>query len=171
MSDSKDLPRKLSLEGIYTCPVCHYGEISALTMMDAFGCNFCQHIFSAEIPQQSVKMADTSSALSWYWNGRYWQASSKSAKIGWEIKLAAFAFVFLPTTLMGLAAYIFAPIPGSSLSWFPLVWTGLTFLFHLGILVSIFVDYYQFPLGLYLKAVGRNIAEVGKRQEAKGKRG
>lgn len=157
MSSSKDLSRKLNLEGIYTCPVCRYGEISALTLMDAFACNFCQHIFSAEIQQQSVKMADTSSALGWYWNGRSWQASTNSKTIDWEIKLASVAFVLLPTTLMGLAAYIFPPIPGSSLFWLPLVWTGLTFLSHLGILVSIFVDYYQFPLGLYLKALGRNL--------------
>jgi hypothetical protein len=156
MSNSKDLPTKLSLEGIYTCPVCRYGEISALALMDAFACNFCQHILSAEIERQSVKMADVSSGLGWYWNGRSWQASSNSVQIGWEIKLASVAFVLLPTTLMGLAAYIFPPIPGSAFSWFPLVWTGLTFFCHLGILISIFVDYYQFPLGLYLRAVGRN---------------
>lgn len=156
MSTSKNLSTKLSLDGIYTCPVCRYGKISALTLMDAFACNFCQHIFSAEIEQQSVKMADTSSGLGWYWNGRSWQASNNSVKIGWEIQLASAAFVLLPTILMGLAAYIFTPVSGSALSWFPVVWTGLVFLSHFGILVSIFVDYYQFPLGLYLKALGRN---------------
>lgn len=155
MSASEDSTRNLNLDGIYTCPVCRYGEISALPLMDAFACNFCQHIFTVQMEQQSLKIADTSLPLTWHWNGRSWQASGNSVKIDWEIKLAAIAFVLLPTILMGLAAYIFPPVSGSYLYWFPLFWTGLTFLSHLAIVVSIFVEYYQFPIRLYLKAIGR----------------
>ncbi|WP_354634881.1 hypothetical protein [Planktothricoides raciborskii] len=37
------------LDETYPCPVCRYGEISGLTLMNAFGCHFCQHIFTADL--------------------------------------------------------------------------------------------------------------------------
>ncbi len=73
------------------------------------------------------------------------------------IKLLAVAFVLLPTTLIGLTAYTFPPIPGTPLCWLPIVWTGLTFISHLAIIINIIIDYYQFPVSLYLKAVGINL--------------
>ncbi len=157
MSSSHNLNKNLSIEEVYTCPVCYHGQISAITLMDAFSCNFCNHIFTADLVKQSLKMADSSSPLSWKWNGKKWKANHPQAEWNWIIKLLAVAFVILPTTLIGLTAYIFPPIPGTPLCWLPIVWTGLTFLSHLAIIVNIVIDYYQFPVRLYFKAVGRNL--------------
>lgn len=157
MSSSQNLNKNFNIEEVYTCPVCYHGQISAMTLMDAFSCNFCNHIFTANLVEQSLKIADSSSPLSWRWNGRNWQANHPYVKWSWVIKLLAVAFILLPTTLMGLAAYTFPPMPGSVLCWLPIFWTGLTFLSHLVIIVSIVMEYYQFPLKLYLKSVGRNL--------------
>lgn len=157
MSHSPTPNRNFNIEEVYTCPVCHHGQISAITLMDAVYCNFCNHIFTADLVEQSLQIADSSSPITWRWNGRNWQANHPNMKWSWAIKLLAVAFVLLPTTLMGLAAYTFPPMPGSPLCWFPIVWTGLTFLSHLAIVISILMEYYQFPLKLYLKSMGRHL--------------
>ncbi|NEP80688.1 MAG: hypothetical protein F6K39_22445 [Okeania sp. SIO3B3] len=155
MCDSQNVNKDLSVEEVYTCPVCYHGQISAMILMDAFACNFCNHIFTADLVRQSLKIADSSSNLSWRWNGRNWKVDYPNVELSWIIKLLAVVFVILPTTLIGLTAYFYPPIPGTPLCWLPRVWTVLTFLFHLLIIVNIFIDYYQFPVRLYLKAVGR----------------
>lgn len=146
-------PIPLSYHGVYRCPVCRYGEISNLAMMDAFACNFCNHIFTANLNQNSIELADSSLPLQWYWNGRRWQGAHRAdVELGWGIGLAAIAIVLLPTTLLGLAAYMFPPIPGSNLSWLPVFWTISAFFAHLTIVIWLLVEYYQFPVFVFLKA-------------------
>jgi rubredoxin len=66
-------PTRLNYHDTYSCPVCRHGKIAALTLMEAYACNFCQHIFTANLEQQVLKMADSQLPLTWYWNGKYWQ--------------------------------------------------------------------------------------------------
>ncbi|MBD0269899.1 MAG: hypothetical protein ICV77_16605, partial [Cyanobacteria bacterium Co-bin8] len=40
----------------YLCPVCRHGQIEAMTLMDAFACNFCRHIFEVNLEQQTVQV-------------------------------------------------------------------------------------------------------------------
>ena len=157
MSSYNNCNKNLSIEEVYTCPVCYHGYISAITLMDAFSCNFCNHIFIPDLVKQSLQMADSSSPLSWRWNGKKWKADHPQVEWSWLIKLLAVAFVLLPTTLIGLTAYFFSPIPGTPLCWLPIFWTGLTFVSHLTIIVNIIIDYYQFPVRLYLKALIKNL--------------
>ncbi|MBD1832464.1 MULTISPECIES: hypothetical protein [Cyanophyceae] len=158
MSNSKDLANDFKSGGVYSCPVCRQGQISEMPLMEAVACNFCRHIFTVDSRQQSLKMADSSQPLSWRWNGRRWQnATRNDAELGWGVGLAAIALVILPTSLIALSAYIFPPIPGSSLSWVPLFWMGLTFLSHLAFVVSVVVEYYQFPVFAYLQAMRRRL--------------
>jgi len=157
MSSYKNIKKNLSIEEVYTCPVCYHGQISAMTLMDAFSCNFCNHIFTADMARQSLKIADSSPALSWKWNGKKWKADHPQVEWNWAIQLLAVGFILLPTTLIGLSAYFFPPIPGTPLCWLPIFWTGLTFLSHSAIIVNIVIDYYQFPVKLYLKALVRNL--------------
>ena len=65
--------KQLNYFGTYTCPVCRHGEVTAMTLMEAFACNFCRHIFAVNLEQQILKMADSQVPLSWRWNGRHWQ--------------------------------------------------------------------------------------------------
>ncbi|MEB3827964.1 hypothetical protein [Phormidium sp. CCY1219] len=156
--DSMPEPMPLSYRGVYHCPVCRYGKISELPMMDAFGCQFCNHIFSADIENNSVKLADSSLPLTWYWNGRRWQGAHRAGvELGWPIWIAAIAIVALPPTVVGLAAYIFPPVPGSSLSWLPQFWTVSAFFAHLTIVIWLLVEYYQFPLLVFVRAWRRRL--------------
>jgi len=72
----------LNYDRVYPCPVCRYGEISTLSLMDAFGCHFCQHIFTADLKQECITMVDGEQPLTWYWNGRQWQG-----QLGAEVEI------------------------------------------------------------------------------------
>ncbi|MDB9313961.1 hypothetical protein PN462_12685 [Spirulina sp. CS-785/01] len=144
--------------GTYPCPVCHCGDIQSLSLMEAMSCSVCQHIFTPQFEEQSLKLADSQVGLQWYWNGKRWQGKpSHVLAINWQYGVAAIAFVTLPTLIMGVSAYLFPPLPGTAFPWFPLAWTGLTFISHVGCLLYLASEYYQFPLGLYVKTVGRRM--------------
>lgn len=141
---TSDFP--LNYQGMYSCPVCRRGQISAMTLMDAFGCDVCHHIFTANLQRQSVRVVDTSPALSWRWDGRKWKPSHRAdVELSPWVWLAAIAFVMLPTVIIGTAGYIFPPLPGSSWQWFPLVWMAIAFLAHLSGVVWLVLEYYEVP--------------------------
>ena len=153
---------RLNYNGIYTCPACRHGEISAIALMDAFACDFCRHIFTANLETQVLKMTDSLQPLTWYWNGRNWQgARREGVELGWGIVVGAIAFVLFPPSLVGLATYLFPPLPHSPLSWFPSFWTGLTFVSHLTCVIWLMVEYYQFPVFVYLRTWQRYL--LGRR--------
>ncbi len=158
MSSPKNLNKSLSYQGAYPCPVCRLGQIEALVLMDALACDFCQHIFTANQEKQQLQMADRQPPLTWRWNGRMWVgAHLKGVEVGWGYLLAAVMLVILPPTLIGLAAYTFPPEPGSTLSWLPVFWTLLAFLSHLAILGWLVIEFYQFPVGMYLRAMRQHL--------------
>jgi len=137
----------LNTHDTYTCPLCRHGQVSALTLMDAFSCNFCRHIFSANMQQQTLQLADGDRPFVWYWTGKTWinatlMRSGDQSGILWVLSLP---LILLPPTLIGLGSYIFPPDPQSSGAWFPLVWTGLTFLTHLLLVAWLLFEYYQWP--------------------------
>ena len=103
-------------------------------------------------------MADSQLPLTWRWNGRNWQGIQREGfELSWIYGLAGVAFVFLPTGIIGLSAYLFPPISGSYLSWLPSFWTAITFFSHLVCLIWLLIEYYQFPLLLYLRTRGRQL--------------
>lgn len=159
MQESTSSTNRLSASGVYTCPVCRHGQISGLPMMEnTFACEFCHHLFSANIEQQILKMEDSQIPLSWRWNGRTWKGIHRDGlDLGWGYAVAGIIFVGLPPTLVGLAAYLFPPMPGSPLSWLPLFWTVLTFVVHLACLGWLVIEYYQFPIFAYLRAISRRL--------------
>ena len=149
--------KQFNINETYPCPVCRSGEVSALPMMeDTFSCQFCQHLFQADFSQQLLKMMDSEIPLSWYWNGKRWSSPQrKGIEIGWEYAIAAVLFLVLPPLIVGTGAYLFPPVPGTPLAWLPTAWTLLTLLTHLGILLWLITEYYQFPVVMYLRAVIR----------------
>lgn len=172
----KRLPRPsedknpLSYQGVYICPICRHGQISALPLMDAFACNFCRHIFTSDLERQIVQVVDGSQPLAWRWTGRTWKSSHRrdDLSLTWEIWLVGLGLVLLPPTLIGLAYHTFPPTPNHICAtwngldwgrnglaclgyWFPLIWTGLTFLCHFIFVSWLIVEHYQFPLYVSLR--------------------
>lgn len=137
----------LTYQGTYVCPVCRHGQISALTLMDAFACGFCRHIFTANLPTQSVQVVDSSQPMSWRWSGRGWQSAYRDTPgltlLVWLISLV---LVTLPGSIIWLSSVLFPPLPGSTGSWFPQLWVGCTFGLHLLMVSWLLVEHYQLPL-------------------------
>ncbi|ELS02132.1 hypothetical protein Xen7305DRAFT_00018430 [Xenococcus sp. PCC 7305] len=154
-----DLSNRFYYQGQYPCPVCRHGQVTAMPLMEAFACDFCQHIFTTNFDKQLIKMADSQLPLTWYWNGNQWQGiQGEGTNLSWGYLLSGAAFVTFPTVIVALGAYIFPTAPNSPLSWLPLLWTILTPLTHLLIVLWLVVEYYQLPLLLYLNALRRRIS-------------
>ncbi len=134
---------KLELEQVYICPVCQYGQISQMVLMDAFACNFCRHILSVNLERQTVRLEDSSQAFMWQWTGQKWQSlSQQNLPFTYTLAVISILFILLPPSLVGLGYYTFPPLPDSSWQWFPLAWIGLTFLTHLGLVFGILMSAY-----------------------------
>lgn len=157
-SEQPDLPivkQSLDFDHRYPCPVCRYGQIEGLFLVDAFSCGFCRHIFTINMPHQYLRLEDTAQPLQWRWTGDRWVSArsvvtDESLLLLWGFSLA---FVLVPTALVWLANHTFPPLPnpdGGGTS-FPLLWTGLTFLSHSSIVAWFSLEYYQIPLYLMLK--------------------
>jgi len=145
--------KNLTYHSVYNCPICRYGQIAALPLMEAFGCNFCNHLFTADPEQNLLKVVDTQLSITWRWDGHQWKRHNyNDANLSWGYLGAGIAFVFMPPLLLGMAVYYFPPLPDSPFSWFPVAWTVLAFLSHLGCLLWLLLEYYQLPLGLYWRA-------------------
>ena len=158
MHNSKNSARYFSYQEVYPCPVCRLGQLKALPLMDAMACDFCRNIFTANLEKQQLQMPSRQPPLIWRWNGRNWTgAHLEGVELGWGYFLAAIALVALPTTLIGLTAYSFPPTPDTPLSWLPIAWTGLAFLSHLGIIGWLVIEFYQFPVGAYLRVMRQHL--------------
>jgi hypothetical protein len=94
--------------------------------------------------------------LTWRWNGFSWtEGQLEGVELGWGYGLAAAVFVILPTTLIGIVAYYFPADLKEPITWTPYIWTVLTFLSHLSIIVWIVIEIYQIPVAAYLRAIAR----------------
>lgn len=135
----------LDYSKVYTCPVCAHGQITGLTLMEAFACNFCHHIFTANLQQQILYTADSSQPLAWRRVGQRWrslhQANSDVTILLWSLGTIVALF---PPLLVGLAAYVFPPADAQFAS-FPVAWTALTFCLHFIPMMWLLVEYHQFP--------------------------
>ncbi|MEA5621042.1 hypothetical protein VB711_24865 [Cronbergia sp. UHCC 0137] len=156
MFNSKILATSLNLQGNYPCPTCKVGKISPMPLMETMSCDFCHEIFTINVERQQIKMPSRQPPLIWRWNGFKWTENQlEGVELGWGYALGAIAFVLIPTSLIGMVAYFFPPNADDLFTWIPSVWTILTFLLHLLIIVWIFVEVYQIPIAAYLRAITR----------------
>ncbi|HBE21843.1 MAG TPA: hypothetical protein DEG17_15895 [Cyanobacteria bacterium UBA11149] len=152
MNNLPNTAKQLTYQGIYPCPICRISQIQAMPLMDAMACNSCRHIFIADLDKQILKMTDRHPPLTWRWNGKKWLGGHlEGLEWGWMLWILSIAFVILPTTLICLSTYTFPPDPHSRFYWFPIAWIGLTFLSHLGIILWLVMEFYQFPMRMYLR--------------------
>lgn len=138
--------RSLNYQETYICPVCRHGQILPLTLMDAFACDFCRHIFTANLRDQTLRVEDSSQPTTWRWTGRTWQAAHQlNLDLTITIWLASIALVVLPPSLIWLSSHTFPPLEGSRWSWFPTVWVSLAFTLHFLFVTWLLVEHYQVP--------------------------
>ncbi|MEB3178538.1 MAG: hypothetical protein VKL59_05785 [Nostocaceae cyanobacterium] len=141
-------------QGVYPCPVCRVGQIVNMPLMEAMSCDFCQQIFTVNLEKQTLKMPSRQPPLVWQWNGKNWtEARLEGVELVWGYWLAAAIFVLLPTSLIGLVAYLLSPSASTPLYWMPYVWTGLTFFSHLLIILWLLMEIYQVPLNAYFRGM------------------
>ncbi|MEB3213556.1 MAG: hypothetical protein VKL39_19560 [Leptolyngbyaceae bacterium] len=139
--------RTLDFGDTYICPVCRHGHISQLTMMDAFACDFCRHIFEIHPPQQTIRVVDSAQPLLWHWNGRNWTSRSDlDESLTIFLWMISVFLTVVPASIIGLSAYVFPPLPNSPWFWFPFVWAIATFLAHLTMVSWLMAEHYQFPI-------------------------
>jgi len=159
--------RPLSFDRTYHCPACRQGNLATMPLMDAFACSFCRHIFTANLDQQAISMADSPVPLLWYWTGQAWKSRSQvDTRWGWIYGVAIVAFILLPTAIVGCGAYYFPPLPGSRLAWLPSVWVGLTFTAHLTCISWLLLAYYQFSPAIYLQATRNRLLGASNASDA-----
>jgi len=139
--------RSFTLDDAYPCPICRCGQVATLPLMEAFACNFCRHIFTANLREQSLRVEDSSQPMTWRWNGRNWRTVNHVDR---EVSLLLWAIgsilVILPPVLIGFAAYLFPPLPDSAGSWVPHAWMNLTFGLHFLMVAWLLLEHYQVPL-------------------------
>ncbi|MEB3887326.1 hypothetical protein [Lyngbya sp. CCY1209] len=161
MQISSNGNNRLTYDGIYPCPVCRCGQISNLTLTEAFGCNVCRHILTIEPERQRITMIDRDPPLIWRWNGTTWKGEQiGNLELTWVYWVAALVLVVFPPTLIGASAVIFPPASGTDWTWFPLVWTGVAFFSHLFLVFWLIAEAYQFPFWLFLKTRWRQIRTI-----------
>ncbi len=146
----------LRYENCYPCPFCRQGQLSGLYLMDAFACNLCDRIFSANLSKQMLQLETGvgPKPKRWYWAGQHWQSERQRAA-GlthplWGLKLCSIAMVLLPTALIGIPGYMFPPLPNAEIN-FPAMWATLTALSHLTMVLWLWLEFYQIPLWVMLR--------------------
>ncbi|MEL6221774.1 MAG: DUF2396 family protein [Cyanobacteria bacterium J06627_8] len=139
--------RTLDFGNTYLCPVCRHGHISQLTLMDAFACDFCRHIFEIHPQQQTITVVDSAQSLFWHWNGRTWTSRSDlDESLTIFLWMVSAFLTIVPASIIGLSAYVFPPLPNSPMIWLPFAWAIATFLAHLTMVSWLMAEHYQFPI-------------------------
>lgn len=146
------LPTALDYEQSYPCPVCRHGQLDRLVLMDAFSCSFCHHIFSANLTQQSICLADSNPAIGWRWTRQRWRPlHHPDIDFPLGIWILCGGFTLLPPTIIWVMHHIFPPLADGSGSQVPLLWIGIVCLTHGLIALWILAEFYQLPLYLSWK--------------------
>lgn len=143
---SGSLLRPLNFHDTYTCPVCGHGELSELTLTEAFACSFCRHIFTANLETQSLQMIDGVQPMIWFWTGQRWRHQyQKDGHVTAVVWSFALAIACLPAMLVMVSNYMFPPIDSDGLNQFSIIWTVATLLAHAGIVLWLIAEHYQWP--------------------------
>lgn len=144
--------RNLEMNGNYICPVCRHGNLAAIVLMDAYSCHFCRHIFTANLPEQTVRVEDSSQPTTWRWTGTQWQSMDRAdVDLTIAVWFTGGVISILPPTLIWLSSHTFPPLEGSSWSGFPTMWIALSFFIHFLMVAWLFVEHYQLPAYVALK--------------------
>ncbi len=133
---------RLAYDQTYRCPACGSGQLSAIALMDIFACDFCRHMFTANLQAQSVQLADSTQPRAWYWNGEQWRTAYQRDTSAYLVWSFCSGLTAVPVALIALSNYVFPPLESSD---FPRIWTGLTLLSHVLISAWLLAEYHRWP--------------------------
>ena len=131
---------------IYPCPTCRRGELYRLEMMEAHGCTYCGNLVELDLQSQIARSLSTAPALSYHWQRDRWLPTYRR-----DLRLNSLAiaslliFTVLPTTIAGLAVYLFPPLAGSRGAWVPHVWVISVGAAHCISALWLLAECYQWP--------------------------
>lgn len=132
-----------------------------MTLMEAMSCNFCKQIFTIDLEKQELMLPSRQPPLIWRWDGMNWkQPRLEGVELGWGYIFGALAFIALPTILTGSIAYYLPPQADQPITWVPYIWAILTFCSHTSIIIWLFVEIYQVPVGSYIRAMQERLLHL-----------
>jgi hypothetical protein len=91
-------PEPIDLQEQYPCPRCKRGNLQAILLTEAFGCDRCQQIFGLSEDNQTIEQLSTSYPYTKTWQ---WVAE------GWRSKDHGLSENYLPLVLGSLAIPLF----------------------------------------------------------------
>ncbi|MEM9162802.1 MAG: hypothetical protein AAGC54_07005 [Cyanobacteria bacterium P01_F01_bin.4] len=149
---SGDSLRPLSYDDSYSCPVCAHGQLSVLVLTDAFACDFCRHIFTANLDEQSVQVIDSAQPMAWRWTGKQWRSAyQRDSSLGGVLWGLGLLLIGMPVSLILLSAYLFPPLNAAGAIHFPIMWALLTLLLHALMVGWLIAEHYQWPWYVAMK--------------------
>jgi hypothetical protein len=91
-------PERIDLQEQYPCPRCKRGNLQAILLTEAFGCDRCQQIFGLSEDNQTIEQLSTSYPYTKTWQ---WMAE------GWHSKDRVLGEHYIPLVLGSLAISFF----------------------------------------------------------------
>jgi len=91
-------PENIDLRTEYPCPRCKRGQLQAIILTDAFGCDRCSQIFGLTQDCQTLEQLSTSYPYkkAWQWTGACWRDQSRGLNHGYyPLVLAVSALILL----------------------------------------------------------------------------
>lgn len=72
---------QLDCDRSYPCPVCRRGQLNAITLTEAWGCDDCQEIFEQKTANSIKKLsAPYPYQATWQWTGKTWERQRPKVK-------------------------------------------------------------------------------------------
>jgi hypothetical protein len=156
--ESQSPGQVLGFDGEYSCPICGHGKLSALLLTEAFACDFCRHIFSANLPEQSVQVVDSPQPLAWRWRAGRWRSlTHQDPSLDVIVWIFFTALTILPAGLVALSAYVFPTVQADGSYSFSWLWAVATFLVHLLMALRFVTEHYQWPWYVTWKVTLQNL--------------
>jgi uncharacterized protein (DUF983 family) len=102
-------PEKVDLNEQYPCPRCKRGQLKAITLTEAFGCDRCNQIFGLNEEGFILEQLSTSYPYkkAWQWTGANWRDESRGLDSSYLP--AAILVVILPLLFLGLPLSVNLP--------------------------------------------------------------
>lgn len=108
--------QKIDLSREYPCPCRRHGQLTQITLTEAFGCSRCQQIFVVEESGYVLEELSTSYRYkrTWRWNGHQWNGAGSGFS---ENYLPVALGIILVMLVIGLLLVMNSPTSSGMVLW------------------------------------------------------